>query len=231
MGFSWGMALGISCAGMFVVSTIGVAEEVERLESRLPVLEEEVREACANERAGEARAALAYLTYARASSLTDELNREVAKVYTFLDSPEELAYRQLVEDLGKAREVSRVKYRNQLDLHVQQLDWMRLQVDSERPYSEGQMEEQRQRVKRSKRLLDYFSRADAIVDTVMPPEQMRKLLAIKIDSAMRRMKQMGAIGRRLDAASSRAWGCLVTATNSGRMAAPAVELDIAGGSR
>jgi hypothetical protein len=47
---------------------------------------------------------------------------------------------------------------------------------------------------------------------------MRRLLAVKLDEAIKRMKQITALGRRFDAASSRAWGCWVTATNSGKMA-------------
>jgi hypothetical protein len=204
------------CLGFAWVPT-AAAEEIERLESRVPVLEEEVREACANERAGEARASLAYLTYNRAQALTQDLNREIAKLNRFLDSPEELAYRQLEEDLAQAREASRQKSRVQLDLDVQALDWMRLQAGTDRPYPQYMIDRQREKVKRAKRLLDYYSRNDAIVQAMMTPDQLRKLLSVKIGSALRQLKQMSALGRKLDAASSRAWGCWVTATNAGKM--------------
>jgi hypothetical protein len=192
------------------------AEELERLESRVPILEEEVREACANERAGDARAALAYLSYNRAVALTQELNREVAKVNRFLDSPEELAYHQLEDDLSEARQASRQKYRQQLDTDVQTLDWMRLQSHTARPYSESMLDQQREKVKQEKRKLDYYERSSIVAPTIMTEGQMRRLLAIKIDAAMKQLKQMAVLGRKLDAASSRAWGCWVTATNAGR---------------
>ena len=206
------------CIGLSWLPCAGAAEELDRLESRLPVLEEEVREACANERTGEARASLAYLTYNRANALIEELNREVAKVNRFLDSPEELAYRQLGEDLARAREASRRRSRAQLDLDVRALDWMRLQAGTSHPYPPSTIDRQREKVKQAKRTLDYYSRSDAIVESVMTSEDLRRLLAIKIDSAMKRLKEMTALGRRFDAASSRAWGCWVTATNSGKMA-------------
>ncbi len=205
------------CVGLYW-ATAAAAEDVERLESRVPILEEEIREACANERAGEARAALAYLSFNRAVALTTELNREVAKVNRFLDSPEELAYRQLEEDLAQAREASRRKFWAQLDIDVQQLDWMRMQNGTDRPFSDEMIERQRQKVKQAKRMLDYYSRSDVVAQSLMTPDQMRRLLAIKIDAALKQLKQMAALGRKLDAASSRAWGCWVTATNSGHPA-------------
>jgi hypothetical protein len=193
------------------------AEDLDRLESRVPVLEEQVREACANERSGEARASLAYLSYSRAVALTQDLNREMARLNRFLDSPEELAYRQLVEDLDHARAASREKSRVQLDIDVQTLSWMRLQRETDRPYPEAMIDRQRLKVKHAKRLVDYYERSDAIVQSIMTPTELRKILSVRIGTALKQLHQMAALGRKLDAASSRAWGCFSTATNSGKM--------------
>lgn len=208
--------LGLRLGLLLAWPVVAFAEDLERLESRLPILEEQVRMACTDERAGSARAALAYLSYSRATALTADLNREMAEVNRFLDSPEELAYRQLTEDLSKAREGSRLKFRAQLDVDVQLLDWMRLQERTDRPYSREAMDRQRDKVRQSKRTLDYYTRSDVVAESLMTPAQMRKLLAIKIDQATRRMRQIAALARRFDAASSKAWGCWVTATNSGK---------------
>jgi hypothetical protein len=189
------------------------AIDIERLESRVPVLEEEVLEACANERPGEARASLAYLSYNRANSLREQLDREVAAVDRILDGPEELVQRQLELDYARAREASRLRSLALLEFEVRRLDWIRLRSDGEEP---PELEEQRERVRKAKRLHDYYTRRDAVSRGVIAPEQMRKLLSVKIETALGRLRQLSALGRRLDAAASRAWGCWTTATNSGK---------------
>lgn len=217
--------LGISAlllASAFFALPHAWGEAYSSLEEKLGIVELETELACEKESVGDARAALAYLAYSRAKSLGEQVAREVGELHRFLDSPEEIAQRQIQEDLLKARARNRSLAATTLSDEVWAWEYLKLRQRLGYANSHA-VEAQRQRIREAKQTVDFYERSDAIREKIFPQEQLRQLTALRVQDAIKSLKTLNAIGRRADLATGRAWGCWSVAAGKARSAESVAE--------